>query len=329
MRLRIHHLSAALLATVAGAGLVVHAPAAQAQDFPSRPIRWVVPFLAATSPDTTVRIVAEAMSPLLRQPIVVDNKPGASGNVGAQLVARAPADGYTWIYAATSMSSSMRMYRKPGFDALKDFIHVGRIGISDLTVVVSPESGIKTLQQLIERGKAAPGKLTFGSGGVGSPAHMAAALVLGTAGVQALHVPYKGASESTTAVIGKQIDLTLAISSVVIPHVESGRLVPLAVSGTRRNARLPQVPTLSEAGLTGVSTVSFGGLSVPAGTPPAIVRRLSETLNKVLGQPEVRAKIEAQGSVPAPGTPEEFRDALAAEIALTERMMKAANIEPQ
>ena len=311
------------------AALALSGASVQAQDYPNRPIRWVVPYLAGTAPDNTVRIVAEAMGTVLKQAVVVDNKAGAAGNLGAQLAARAAPDGYTWVYSASPMAASMRMYKKPGFDAMKDFTHVGRIAVSDLTVVVHPEAGIKSLKDLLERASKNPGKLSFASGGVGSPAHLGAELMLNAVGAEALHVPFKGASESATAVIGRQVDFALAISSVALPHIQAGRLVPLAVTGAQRNPRQAQVPTLIEAGLPGVQISSFGGLSVPAGTSAPLVKRLSEALSKVLAMPEVRSRLEAQGGMVAPSSPEEYRDALQAEIGLTERMMKSAKLEAQ
>lgn len=301
----------------------------QAQDYPSRTIRWIVPYLAGTAPDNTVRIVADAMGQILKQSVIVDNKAGAAGNLGAQLAARAPADGYTWVYSATPMAASMRTYKKPGFDVMKDFTHVGRIAISDLTVLVHPDSGIKTIKDLIDQAKKEPGKLSYASGGVGSPAHMGAELMLSMAGASVLHVPYKGASESASAVIGKQVDFALTISSVAMPHITAARLVPLAVTGPQRNPRQPNTPTLAESGWTGLQVTSFGGLSVPAGTPAPIVKRISEALSKALATSEVRAKLEAQGGAVAPSTPEEYRDALFAEIGLTEKMMKSAKLEAQ
>ena len=302
---------------------------ASAQDYPNRPIRWVVPYLAGTAPDNTVRVVAEAMSHLLKQPVVVDNKGGVAGNLGTQLAAKAPADGYTWVYSATPMAANMRMYKKPGFDVMKDFTHVGRIAISDLTVVVHPDSGIKSLKDLMELAKKEPGKLSYASGGIGSPAHMGAELLLSMAGANVLHVPYKGASESATAVLGKQVDFALTISSVAMPHIAAGRLLPLAVSGPQRNPRQPNTPTLIEAGWPSLQLTSYGGLSVPAGTPAPIVKRLSETLTQVLSQPEVRARLEVNGGSVAPTSPEAYRDLLQAEIGLTEKMMKSAKLEAQ
>ena len=316
-------------ASTLAAAVLAFSTTALAQDYPSRSIRWVVPYLAGTAPDNTVRVVADAMSQILKQPVIVDNKAGVAGNLGAQIVAKAPADGYTWVYSATPTAASMRMYKKPGFDVMKDFSHVGRIAISDLTVVASPESGIKTIKDLMDRAKKESGKLSYASGGVGSPAHMGAEMMLNLAGAEALHVPYKGASESVTAVIGKQVDFALAISSVAMPHINAGRLQPLAVTGGQRNARQPNTPTLAESGWPGLSITSFGGLSVPSGTPAPVVKRIAEALNKALATPEVKARLEAQGGAVAPSSPEEYRDALQAEIGLTEKMMKSAKLEAQ
>lgn len=314
-------------ALVAAAAMAL--PSVQAQDFPTRAIRWVVPYLAGTAPDNTVRIVADAMSQELKQPVVVDNKGGVAGNLGAQIVVRAAPDGYTWVYSATTMAASMRMYKKPGYDMLKDFIHVGRIATSDLLVTVHPDSGITTLKDLLDKGRKQPGKLSFGTGGIGTPAHMAAELLLSSTGVEALHVPYKGASESANAVASKQVDFALTISSVSLPHLAANRATALAVTGPKRNPRLPNVPTLAEAGVPGMAVTSFGGLSVPAGTPAPIVKRIEEALAKVLANPDVRAKLEANGGVVSPSTPQEYTDSLKAEVALIERMMKSARLEAQ
>jgi tripartite-type tricarboxylate transporter receptor subunit TctC len=302
---------------------------AQAQEaYPNRAIRWIVPYAAGTSPDNTVRIVAEAMGEMLKQTIVVENKPGAAGNLGAQAAARSAPDGYTWVYSGSPMATSMRMYKNPGFDAMKDFLHVGRIGISALTVVTNPGSGIGSMRDLVERARKNPGAMMFASGGIGSPAHMGAELMLSAAGVQATHVPYKGANESTNAVIGKQVDFTLAITSVALPQIENGKLKPLAVTSPQRHPRLPNVPTLAEAGVP-VTLLSVGGLSVPAGTPQPIARRIGDTLNAALARSDVKARIAALGSTVAPSSMEEYTAALRAEIGTTEKMMAAARLEAQ
>ena len=314
---------------VAGLAAFALAGTAQAQDFPSRPIKWIVPYLPGTAPDITVRITAEAMSEVLGQPVVVENKAGVAGNLGAQIAAHAPADGYTWVYSATPMATNMRMYRKPGYDVMKDFIHVGGITQSDVVLVTNADSGITTLQQLLDRVRSHPGKLSFASGGVGTPAHMGAELILKTAGAKALHVPYKGASESVNAVLGKQVDFALTITSVSLPHITAGKLNALAVTAPARNPRMPNVPTLAEAGVPGVTLVSFGGLSVPAGTPAPVVQRIREAMQKALAQPSVRAKLEANGGIVVASTPEDYARSLQSEIAMTEKMMKVTGIAAQ
>ena len=318
---RRHLLLAAASLALAGSGW--------AQDYPSRPIKWIVPYLAGTAPDITVRITAEAMSEVLKQPVVVENRAGAAGNLGAQIAARAPADGYTWVYSATPMATNMRMYRKPGFDVMKDFVHVGGITRSDVVLVVPGDSDIDNAKALVDRMRRHPGKLSYASGGVGTPAHMGAELILKSAGAQALHVPYKGASESANAVLGKQVDFALTISAVSLPHINAGKLKALAVTAPTRNPRLPDVPTLAEAGIAGVTLVSFGGLSLPAGTPQPIVQRVSEALQKALADPAVRARLEANGAEVVASKSDEYARNLASEISLTEKMMQVANITAQ
>lgn len=314
---------------LAAAGLALGGAAMAQEAYPSRPIKWIVPYLAGTAPDITVRIAAEALSDILKQPVVVENKGGAAGNLGAQIAARAPADGYTWVYSATPMATNMRMYRKPGYDVMKDFIHVGGITRSDVVLVVAADSGIDSAKELIERARKQPGKLAYASGGVGTPAHMGAELILKSTGVQALHVPYKGASESANAVLGKQVDFALTISSVSLPHIAGGRMKALAITAPTRNPRLPDVPTLAEAGIPGVTLVSFGGLSLPAGTPAPIVQRVREALEKALVTPAVRAKLEANGASVVASKSDEYARSLQSEIALTEKMMKVAGITAQ
>lgn len=309
-----------------GMGLAL---AAQADDaYPTRTIRWIVPYLAGTSPDNTARLVADAMGKALGQTVIIENKPGAGGNLGAQMAARSAPDGYTWVYSGSPMASAMRTYRKPGFDAMKDFVHVGRIGTSDLTVVSYPGSGIASMADLIARGRKEPGRLMFASGGIGSPAHMGAELMLETAGIDATHVPFKGAPESVTAVISRQVDFSLAITSVALPHIQSGKLVPLAVTAPKRNDHLPTVPTLTESGVP-VTLVSFGGLSLPTGTPAPIVKRVADALQAALAKPELKAQIDALGGAVAWLGPKEYTEAMRAEIAQTGKLMAAAKLEAQ
>ena len=301
----------------------------QAQEYPSRVITWIVPYLAGTAPDNTVRIVAEAMSQELKQPIIVQNKPGVAGNLGAQFVARSPADGYTWIYSASPMAASMRMYKNPGYDVMNDFIHIGRIAYSDLAIIVKANSGINTLDDLMVRLKNPSNSMSFGSGGIGSPAHLAGELIMARAKVQALHVPYKGASESLTAVLSNQVDFALVVSSVATAHFQKGTIKVLAVTGPARNLQMPNVPTISEAGFNNFKISTFGGLSVPAGTPANSVKKISDALGKVLQIPTVRARLEVNGGVVAPTNANDYTELVRSEINQTELMMKAAHLEIQ
>ncbi|MFH0134330.1 tripartite tricarboxylate transporter substrate binding protein [Variovorax sp. VaC1] len=297
-------------------------------DWPSRPIKWVLPYLAGTGPDITARTLAEAVSPLLGQPVVIENRAGAAGNIGARMVAHAPADGYTWIYSAAPMAANMRMYANPGYDAVKDFRHIMRLTTSDILLIVHPSSGIQSVRELVERARANPGKLDYASGGVGTPSHLGVELFLSAAGVQATHVPYKGASEMVNAVLGKQVFFAMPIFSVAFPHVQAGRLKALAIAGNQRNATLPDVPTLAEAGVPGVSLTSWGGISVPARTPDAIVSKIHAAFEQAIRQPAVRTVIEASGGVVSPSSPQDYAKGFAQEIALTETMMKKAQLAP-
>jgi len=313
-----------------GLGLLAAGPAlGQAGNWPARTIKLIVPYLPGTAPDVSARTLADAMAPLLKQTIIIENKPGAAGNLGAQMAARAAPDGYTWVYAASPMASAMRMYRKPGFDVLKDFAMVGRISVSDLVVIAPIDSGLRSLNDLVERARKNPGKLSFASGGIGSPAHMGAELMLNAAGVSATHVPFKGASESLNAVMGKQVDFALTVTSVSLSQWKAGKVAVLAITSPRRNPGLPQVPTLAEQGLAGVDIVSYGGLAVPTGTPPAIVKRINETMREAMSRPEFKATLDAQAATASPSSPEEYADIMRNEMVLTERMMKAAQLEAQ
>jgi tripartite-type tricarboxylate transporter receptor subunit TctC len=296
--------------------------------WPSRPIKWVLPYLAGTGPDTTARTLAEALGPLLGQPVVIENRGGAAGNIGARLVARAPADGYTWIYSAAPMAANMRMYAVPGYDAIKDFRHIMRLTTSDILLIVHPSSGIGSVRELVERARANPGQLDYASGGVGTPSHLGVELFLSAAGVQATHVPYKGASELVNAVLGRQVAFATPIFGVAFPHVQAGRLKALAVVGSQRNAALPEVPTLAEGGVPGVSLTSWGGVSVPAGTPAPVVARIRAAFESAMAQPAVRTAVEASGASVSLSSSEEYLRLFTQEMALTETMMKKARLAP-
>lgn len=299
-----------------------------AEHWPARPIKWVVPYLAGTGPDIGARILAEAAGPLLGQPIIIENKGGAAGNIGARQVARATPDGYTWIYSAAPMAANVQMYQSPGYDVMKDFRHVMRITTSDVLLVVGESSGIGSVQELIAKARANPGKLDYASGGVGTPSHLGVELFLNAAGITATHVPYKGASELVNAVLGNQVSFGMPIFAVAYPHVKGGKLKALGVAGAKRNPALPDVRTLAEQGLQGVELTSWGGLSLPGGTPDAIANRIYEVFSGLLKDPKVIAALTELGSQVMPSTPEGYLQVIKSEIDLTGRMMKSAKISP-
>jgi tripartite-type tricarboxylate transporter receptor subunit TctC len=323
---RRHVLAASLAAALLPAASC--ALAAEAA-WPERPIKWVVPYLAGTGPDITARILAEAVGPLLGQAVVIENKAGAAGNIGARLVARAAPDGYTWVYSAAPMAANMRMYRDPGYDALKDFRHIMRVSTSDIALVVNAASGTGSLDELAAKARANPGALNYASGGVGTPSHLGVELLLNALNAQALHVPYKGASELVNAILGNQVTFGTPILSVAYPLIQSGKLKPLAIAGARRNPKLPDVPTLAELGVKGVELTSWGGVSVPAGTPDAVAARIAAAFEKALAMPSVQAGLTENGGQASPLPAPEYTRGFTKEMTLTEVMMKQVKLQPQ
>ena len=310
------------------ATLVLPVSAALAQDA-GRAVRWIVPYQPGSAPDTQSRIIGEALSKVLGQAVVIDNKPGAGGNLGAQLARRAPADGNTWLYSSSPLAVNMRVHKTPGYDAMKDFIHVAQTATSDSVLVVDPRSGVNTLAELLQRLRAKPGAASYGSGGLGTPSHLAAEWLLHDAKAEAVHVPYKGAAAITLAVEAQEVLFALPVTGVALPHVQAGKLRALATTGKHRNARLPNVPTIAESGFKDISTVSFGGISVPAGTPAAAVQRIEAAVHQVLAMPTVREKILATGSDVADAGSKAYTAVVAGRIAATERMNRAAKPDAQ
>lgn len=310
-------------------GMVLAPLCAVAASWPERPIKWVVPYVAGTSPDNAARILSDALGPILGQPIVIENRGGAAGNIGAQIAARAVPDGYTWVYSAAPMAANMLIYAQPGYDAMKDFDHVTRISESDVLLVVKSDSDIDSLEELIARARARPGALNYASGGVGTPSHLGMELFLKEAGIEATHVPYKGASEAVNAVLGDQVEFSMPIFGVAYPQVQAGRLKALAVANTQRNARLPDVPTLAEKGVANVNLVSWGGVSLPAGTPEPIIKQVHSALHQALQDPKVAEALVALGSRISPSTREEYGKNFESEMAVTETIMKRLEMAPQ
>ena len=313
---------AALAATLAAAAV-----GAQAQDsFPNKPIRLVVPFTPGGVTDSSGRLIADFLGKRLGQQVVVDNKPGASGNIGtAQVVAAAP-DGYTLLLAFDgTMVINPHVFAKVPFDTLKDFAPVGRIGAATLILVAHPDVPVKTLQDVIALGKTKP--LAYGTSGIGGTPHIAGEMLAQRTGAKLEHVPYKGGGQAMTDVMGGSIPLVYTAVAGAQGHVKSGKLRAIAVSGARRSSSLPEVPTFVESGIADFVVDSWVGLLAPAGTPAAVITRLNSELNAVLNDPAVRERLAVLGIDPTPGTPEQFRQQMQKDLAAYGPIVKAAAIK--
>jgi len=304
------------------------AGAACAQAYPNRPVKFVVPFPPGGNLDFLARAIQPRFSEFLGASLVIDNRGGAAGFIGAEYAARQPADGYTIFLGNTgTMALYPVVYPKLPYDALKDFAAVGQIASSTQLMAVHPSVPAKSLAEFIAFAKKHPGKLSAAVAGLGSTAHFSAELLKARAGIDLLLVPYKGSGPAVTDVIGGQIDFILDATSVTMPYVKAGRLRALAVTRDVRLAALPDVPTFEEQGLKGFQASGWQGVLVPTGTPAAAVAKLSDALIKTLAQPDVRARFVEQGLDPAPSTPEQFGAYIRAEIEKWGQVQKTANIK--
>jgi tripartite-type tricarboxylate transporter receptor subunit TctC len=297
-------------------------------DWPSKPITYVVPFAPGGNTDTLARIIGQKLSAALGQPVVVENKPGAGGNIGSDFVAKAKPDGYT-ILGGTISSHAINpsVYPKMPYDAVKSFEPVILIGSSPLVLCAGVNSPYKTLQDVITAAKAKPGTLSFASPGNGTSPHLAGELLKTTAQIDLTHVPYKGSGPALTDVVAGNVPLMFDTMLVVGGQVKAGKLRPIAVASTKRIASLPNVPTVSEAGLPEFEVVSWQAIFAPAGTPKPIVQRLNTEIAKVLKTPDVQVRLDELGVDPAAGPPEQLAEFQKAEIAKWSKVVKAANVK--
>ena len=318
-----------LLAFFAAAGPVAaQAPAGSAEGFPSRPIRLIVPFATGGVTDTSGRVIAEALGRRLGQQVVVDNRPGASGNIGTSAVATAAPDGYTLLLAFDgTMVINPHVFAKVPFDTLKDFSPVGRIGDAVLILVAHPGVKASTLQEVVALSKATSGGLSYGTSGIGGTPHIAGELLNQRTGAQFQHVPYKGGGQAITDAIGGAIPLVYTAVAGAQAHVKSGRLKAIAVSSATRSASLPDVPTFIESGVPDFVSSSWVGILAPARTPAAIVRRLNAELNAVLADPAIRERLAVLGIEPSPGTPDQFLEDMRRDLAKYGPVVRAAGIK--
>ncbi|HXM81402.1 MAG TPA: tripartite tricarboxylate transporter substrate binding protein [Burkholderiales bacterium] len=292
-----------------------------AQNFPARPVHVVVPFPPGGGADALGRLLGPKLASRWGQQVIVENKPGASGHIGADFVAQSPPDGYTLL-----MSSTASLTQKN----VDQFAPVSLVSAAAYVVTANPRVAAANIGELIALARANPAKLTFGSSGVGAASHLSAELFKSMAQVDLLHVPYKGTGQALTDLLAGQVDLLFAPSQTVLSHVKAGKLKALAVTGAQRSATLPDVPTVAESGLPGYQAVGWFGLLAPAATPQAIVKKLSADVNSVLAQADTRAKMQAMGADPGGNTPEEFGSFIREDQAKWSKLMREAGIkEPE
>ena len=326
-RIRRRPLAVAAAATLL-AGLAAWTPAALAQDaYPNKTIRLIVPFAPGGVTDTSGRLIAEALGKRLGQQVIVDNKPGASGNIGTSLAKAAPADGYTLVLGFDgTMVINPHVFPNTGFDTLKDFAPVGKIGDATLILVAHPSLQARTMAEVIALSKTQSGGLSFGTSGTGGTPHIAGELLKSRTGAQLVHIPYKGGGPAMTDLLGGTIPLVYTAVAGAHGHVKSGKLRAIAVSGAGRSPALPDVPTFIESGVPDFVVNSWVSLLAPAGTPQAIVAKLNTELNAALQDPAVRDKLRVLGIEPTPGSAAQFRDDMQADLTRYGAVIKAAGI---
>jgi tripartite-type tricarboxylate transporter receptor subunit TctC len=301
---------------------------AYAQDYPNKPMRIVVPYPPGGASDVVARLIGQYMGETFRQPVVVENRAGANGIISYQFVAQSAPDGYTMLMSNVGPSAiNPSIYAKIPYDAIKDFTPVSLTNLVPLMLVVNSSLGVNSVAELVAKAKAAPGVLTYGTGGTGTAGHLAMELFMSNAGIRMERVSYKGDGLALNDMLGNQI--TAMFTTVISgdPHVQSGKLKALAVTTTRRLAAKPDLPTVAELGMPGFEAVSWGGVMVPANTPRAIVVKLNTEINRILKLPEFRERLAKVGAETAGGTPEEFQAYLAAETEKWGKVAKTANIK--
>ena len=304
------------------------APLAMAQGFPSKPIRIVVPFAAGGAVDVVARAVGQRMSEQMGSPVVVENRPGASANLGAELVSKAAPDGYTLLMGANGLATNVTLFKNLPFDTLRDFAPIARVGYAPLVLVVPPSSPAKSLKELIALAKAQPGSLNYGSAGNGSSGHLATELLRINTKIDVVHVPYKGGGPALTDLMGSRLSFMLINPIEVISNIKAQRLRAPAIASPKRIPMLPDVPTFTEAGVSGYDASVWWGLVAPAKTPKEIVARLSTEALKALENDGVKEKLLGLGAVIDPAGPDQFGKFLKDEIEKWAQVIKTSGIQP-
>ena len=302
------------------------AASAHSQTYPDRPVRIVVGFPPGGSSDTVARVVAQHLSPLLGQPVVVENKPGAGGVIGSDAVAKAAPDGYTLLLATAGHSTAAALMQKLPFDAVKDFAWITTVTTYPFAIATSSDSPIKSLEDLVKRAKASPGKITYSSAGVGTSHHLLGEWLGSQAGIEMNHIPFKGGTSPLTEVLAGRVDVMIETMTLVLPHLKSGKLRGLAVTSPEPKEYLPDVPPASKT-VPGLVFQSWLGIAAPAGTPEPVVQRLNVDLRKALGEPEVQKRLAALGGGAAPVAPDEMRRQVETEIERWKKLVESRGIQ--
>lgn len=309
--------------------LVIFSGAAQAQEYPSKPVRFIVPLTPGSGADIAGRIVAQRMSADWKQPVVVENRPGAGGQIGTSAVIKSDPDGYTLLVQSSSHAANPAIYKALPYDPLKDTIDVAILGKTPYVMVSAAGGPFKNLKALIEAARARPGEIPFASAGIGTSTHLAAEYLVELAGLKMIHVPFKGSPDAMQDVLGGRAAFYMAPINAGMNLVKDGKLAALGVSTRTRAEVLPEVPTLAEQGLNDYDMTLWFGLWAPAGTPAAVVEKLNAAVNRIAEQPEVREQFAKLGIHPAPMSPAQFAKFVRSEIEVYKRIVRQANIQPQ
>ena len=299
-----------------------------AQQYPSKPVRVIVPFGACGPADIYARYLAQRLQEPMAQSFVVDDRPGAGSIIGTDVVAKSPPDGYTLLLMSNTHTVNESLVPKKPFALMKDFVPIAPINYSDLVLVVHPSVPAKTIKELIALAKAKPNGLNYASSGTGTPYHMAGELFKSMAGVQIVHIPHKGSGEARTSVMSGQVEIMLDAITTMAPMARAGRVRALGTTGAKRSTVLPDVPTISEAGVKDYEATIWLGIMAPAGTPKPIVDRLNAEIGKIVARPDVKKAWNEQGAEPMAMTPAEFEKFLNADIAKWAHVVKVAGVKP-
>ena len=318
-----------LACTFAGAFVTVAIPAAVAADaaYPTKVVRMILPFPPGGPTDILGRVVGQKLTEHLGQPVVIDNRPGAGGNVGTEYASKQPSDGYTIALISPALAISPSLYKKLGYDPAKDFAPVALVAQIPNVLLIHPSVPAKTLKEFVQLARANPGKLNFGSGGLGTGQHLAGETLNVLEKIRMVHVPYKGSNQAMLGMIGGQIEMIVIGTPPAVPQVQAGRVRALAVLAGERVPALPDTPSAKEAGFPGFQVLSWYGIVAPAGTPREIINRLNAELTKIMKSPDGRERITGAGFDPMTSTPEAFAEFLQSEIARYSRVIKASGIQ--